>query len=220
MHTWSEADARDLLTAAGVAVVSATKAPIRCSDIDDIGPILDRVLSEPGPWALKVSSANVAHKTERGLVRLGLTDADQVTLAAAELAGLISADDGDCELLLSPLLDNVRELIVGVTRDDTYGTVVMLGTGGVAAELVGDVVFRQAPITRFDAQEMMDDLALNAVLDEFRGRPAVDRQALGTLLIALSDLMTQRDDLQSIECNPVLIDGGTPVAVDALVVAI
>jgi acetyl-CoA synthetase (ADP-forming) len=94
---------------------------------------------------------------------------------------------------------------------------VMLGVGGILAEAVADVAFRLVPIERVDAEEMIDDLALQALLGEFRGEPAVDRAAVADVLMGLSRAATERGDLASADLNPLLIVDGRPVAVDALV---
>jgi hypothetical protein len=73
------------------------------------------------------------------------------------------------------------------------------------------------PITRVDAEEMIDDLALQALLGPFRGEPAVDRSAVADVLVALSGAAEQRDDVVSADLNPLLVVDGRPVAVDALV---
>ncbi|MBP7928458.1 MAG: acetate--CoA ligase family protein [Acidimicrobiia bacterium] len=219
MQTWSEADSRELLISAGISLVSATQVPVAALDGAGAEQLHEAARGGSGPWVLKVSSPNVAHKTERGLVRLGLRDCDQILAAAFELANLLTPEDGECDLLLSPMLDTARELIVGATRDASYGPVLMLGVGGIAAELIGDAVFRQAPISEIDAGEMIEEIQLGGLFDEFRGRPPIDRGALAKFLARLGDLIIARTDIQSIDCNPVLIDGDRPVGVDALVVA-
>jgi len=94
---------------------------------------------------------------------------------------------------------------------------VMLGVGGVLAEAVADVSFRLVPVSRVDAEEMIDDLALQALLGPFRGEPAVDRGAVVDVLLGLSEAAAQRPDIASADLNPLLVVGGRPVAVDALV---
>ncbi|MGH9193601.1 MAG: acetate--CoA ligase family protein, partial [Acidimicrobiales bacterium] len=105
----------------------------------------------------------------------------------------------------------------GLHHDPQFGMTVMLGVGGILAEAVADVSFRLVPIDPVDAEEMIDDLALQALLGEFRGEPAVDRAALVDVLLGLSQAATERDDLVAADLNPLLIVGGRPVAVDALV---
>ncbi len=135
---------------------------------------------------LKLGGDAIAHKTERGLVRLGLGDAAAVAEAAAELLAAARPEDGEVHLLVAPMLQGNRELIAGLHHDPQFGMTVMLGVGGILAEAVADVAFRLVPITRLDAEEMIDDLATQRLLGEFRGEPAVDRAALVDVLVGLS----------------------------------
>jgi succinyl-CoA synthetase beta subunit len=169
------------------------------------------------PVVVKLGGVGVAHKTERGLVRLGLGSAEQVRDAAVALLAAATPDDGDVHLLVAPMLRATRELIAGLHRDPQFGMTVMLGVGGILAEAVADVSFRLVPIEPIDAEEMIDDLALQALLGEFRGEPAVDRRAVADVLLGLSRAATERDDVTSADLNPLLIVDGRPVAVDALV---
>ena len=169
------------------------------------------------PVVVKLSGERIAHKTERGLVRLALGGADQVEAAAIELLAAAIPDDGDVALLVAPMLRAARELIVGLHDDPQFGRCVMVGIGGVLAEAVADVAFRLAPIDATDAHEMLDDLRAAAILGPVRGQPAVDREAVVRILLGLSRLATDRPDVLSVDVNPLLIVEGTPIAVDALV---
>jgi acetate---CoA ligase (ADP-forming) subunit beta len=169
------------------------------------------------PVVVKLGGAAIAHKTERGLVRLALGSAEQVRDAADALLATATPEDGEVHLLVAPMLRATRELIAGLHRDPQFGMTVMLGVGGVLAEAVADVTFRLVPITPVDAEEMIEDLALQRLLGEFRGEPAVDRAVLADVLLGLSSAAQQRDDLASADLNPLLIVDGRPLAVDALV---
>lgn len=169
------------------------------------------------PVVVKLGGDGIAHKTERGLVRLNLGDAAAVEAAAATLLAAAIPDDGEVHLLVAPMLRATRELIAGLHRDEQFGTTVMLGVGGILAEAVADVAFRLVPITRIDAEEMIDDLATQKLLGEFRGEPAVDRDAVVDVLLGLSQAAEARPDLVAADLNPLLIVDGRPVAVDALV---
>lgn len=169
------------------------------------------------PVVVKLGGDAIAHKTERGLVRLALGSAEQVRDAADALLATATPEDGEVHLLVAPMLRATRELIAGLHRDPQFGMTVMLGVGGVLAEAVADVTFRLVPITPVDAEEMIEDLALQRLLGEFRREPAVDRAALADVLLGLSGAAEQRDDLASADLNPLLIVDGRPLAVDALV---
>ena len=169
------------------------------------------------PVVVKLGGDGIAHKTERGLVRLGLGSPDQVRDAAGELLAAATPEDGDVHVLVAPMLWATRELIAGLHDDPQFGMTVMLGVGGILAEAVADVAFRLVPIDRTDAEEMIEDLDLQALLGPFRGEPAVDREAVAGVLLGLSEAATARADITSADLNPLLVVEGRPVAVDALV---
>src|SRR5438132_5343817 len=171
------------------------------------------------PAALKLCGDAIAHKTERNLVRLGLADAGAVRAAAAELLALGRPDDGDVALLVAEMVRGRRELIAGVVRDPQFGPCVMLGLGGILAEAIGDVVFAAAPLSATEARRMIGGLrAARGVLEPLRGEPAVDQQALVAILVGLGRLVVERDDVRSVDVNPLIVCDGRPIAVDVLVV--
>ena len=169
------------------------------------------------PVVAKLLGDAIAHKTERGLVRLGLTDSTAVRTAAADLLAAATPEDGEVAVLVAPMVKGNRELIAGLSDDPQFGMTVMLGVGGVLAEAVADVAFRLVPITRADAEEMIDDLDTQRLLGEFRGEPAIDRERLVDVLVGLSDAASANVDIASADLNPLIVVDGAPVAVDALV---
>ena len=111
-----------------------------------------------------------------------------------------------------------RELVCGLTRDVQFGPCVMFGLGGIFTELIDDVVFRVAPVTTSEALMMMDDIRMAKVLKPFRGQPAVDREALARIIVALGKIGCECGNVREIDMNPIKIRAdGSPVAVDALV---
>ncbi len=169
------------------------------------------------PVVIKLCGDNIAHKTERGLVKLNLRDESSAREAATMLLAAAQPDDHATGVLVAPMLAGNRELIAGLVDDEVFGMCVMVGVGGVLAEALGDVVFRMVPITSIDAGEMLDDLRTQKLLGEFRGEPGVDRKAVVGALLALSDVAAQRSDVRSVDINPMIIVNGYPIAVDALV---
>ena len=210
MPTLSEAESKEVLGVFGVPfaderVVGSADGAVEAAE--SIG----------FPVVVKLGGSGIAHKTERGLVRLGLGSAEQVRAAAEELLAAATPDDGEVHLLVAPMLRATRELIAGLHDDPQFGMTVMLGVGGILAEAVADVSFRLVPITRVDAEEMIDDLELQALLGPFRGEPAVDRAAVADVLLGLSRAAGERADIAAADLNPLLVVDGRPVAVDALV---
>jgi acetyltransferase len=210
LSTLSEAASKGLLARFGVPVLderTVASAAAAVEAADTIGY----------PVVLKLCGDAIAHKTERGLVRLGLRHAESVREAAAELLGAARPEDGAVALLVAPMVRGARELIAGLLRDPQFGPSVMLGVGGVLAEALQDVAFRLVPLTERDADELIDDLATQKLLGAFRGEPPVDRAALRAVILGLSRLAEERPDISSVDVNPLIVVDGTPIAVDALV---
>ena len=210
MTTLSETASKELLAGYGVPVLDERTAP----DTDAAVRAADAI---GYPVVLKLCGDAIAHKTERGLVRLGVRDADAARDAATALLGAARPDDGAVELLVAPMVRGNRELIAGLLRDPQFGPCVMLGVGGVLAEALGDVAFRVVPLTELDADDLINDLATQKLLGAFRGEPAVDRAALRATLLGLSRLATERPDVAAVDLNPLIVVDGKPIAVDALV---
>jgi acetate---CoA ligase (ADP-forming) subunit beta len=209
-HTLAEHESLTLLAEHGIPVVPETV-------VSDPAGAAQAATRLGFPVVVKATGDGLAHKTERGLVRLGLRNAPDVEAAATEVLAATRPDDGPVGLVVAPMLRGDRELIAGVHRDDQFGPCVMVGIGGVLAEALADVAIRLAPIDTYDAHDMLDDLRGAALLGPFRGEPAVDRDQVTRVLLALSDLATTRADLLAVDVNPLVIVDGAPVAVDALV---
>ena len=210
-RTLSEHASKELLAAYGVPVprerlVGDAEAAVAAAEA--IG----------GPVALKLCGEGIAHKTERDLVRLGLAGAAAVRAAAGELLAARRPEEADAGLLVAEMVGGRRELIAGLVRDPTFGPCVLLGLGGVLTEALHDVAFALAPLGRADAEGLLDALRTRALFSEaFRGEPALDRAALAEVLMGLGRLALERPDVASVDLNPLLVSGGRPVAVDALV---
>jgi len=209
-RTLSEAESKRVLAAYGVPVGDERIAA-------DPEAAVAAAIVVGYPVVVKLGGAGIAHKTERGLVRLGLGDDAAVRAAGRELLAAARPGDGPVELLVAPMVRGSRELIAGLHTDQQFGRCVMIGLGGILAEAVGDVVFRLAPIATVDADDMLDELATQSVLGAFRGEPPVDRAAVSDVLLGLSRLAEADPDVVSVDINPLIVVDGRPVAVDALV---
>lgn len=157
-------------------------------------------------------ASGVAHKTEGDLVRLGLGTSDigdvWDDLAAA----------GDGTVLLAEQINAELELIVGGYRDPSFGPLVTIGIGGIAAEIFSDVVAILAPPEEGEVAAAVTELAGRRLLEGIRGGPPVDLAALGSIVGAVSELLCSDPDVVEIDCNPVMVRKGVPVVADALVV--
>jgi acetate---CoA ligase (ADP-forming) subunit beta len=175
-----------------------------CAQAQAFAAALDR------PIVAKASG--VAHKTEGGLVRLGLRRSD----IAAVWDDLAAAGDGT--VLLAEQIEAELELIVGGYRDPSFGPLVTLGIGGIAAEIFGDVVAILAPPEDGELAEAVTQLAGHRLLAGIRGGPPVDLDRLGEIVAVVAELLCSDPAVAEIDCNPVMVHNGVPIVADALVV--
>lgn len=171
-----------------------------------------------GPVALKVVSKDVLHKSDVGGVRLGVRGDAAIAEGMAALLDEVRRNRPDAEIagvLVAPMARRGVEVILGVTTDPQYGRVMMFGVGGVFVEALRDVVFRALPLRAADAAEMLGEIAGRAVLDGFRGLPAVDRGRLVDLMVRLSDIATAHPEIAEIDLNPVIAHDEGYAVVDA-----
>ncbi len=166
------------------------------------------------PIVLKGSGAELAHKTEMNLIRLDLRSDAEVRDAFKSL----KENSAVKEVLVQQMVKGDRELVVGLTRDPQFGPCVMFGLGGIFTEILEDVSFRVAPLTQWDAEDMMEEIRAKKILGAFRGKPAVDRKVLADILMAIGKIGLEYEAVKEIDINPLKILNGKPVAVDALVV--
>jgi acyl-CoA synthetase (NDP forming) len=209
--TLSERDSKALLADFGM--------PIAAEQVVETAAEAAEAAARIGfPVVVKLNGDSIAHKTERGLVRLRLGDREAVEGAGNELLGAATTHDGAVSLLVARMIGGNRELIAGLVRDQQFGATVMLGVGGILAEAIADVVFRPAPLDETTAREMIRDLVTQRLLGDFRGERAVDRDALVGILVGLGRLAVERPDVCSVDINPLIVQSdGIPIAVDGLV---
>ena len=209
--TLSEAASKELLATFGVPFAAEHK-------VSTVEQAVEAANSLGYPVVAKLGGDKIAHKTERGLVRLRLGDAGAVQQAATELLAAATPEDGEVHVLVAPMVSGSRELIAGLLVDQQFGPTVMLGIGGTMAEVIKDVAFRPAPITDAIARDMVKSLRMQGLLDEFRGEAAVNVDQVVACLVGLSKVAEQRQDIVSVDINPLIVkSNGDIVAVDALV---
>lgn len=170
------------------------------------------------PVALKVCGPELTHKTELDALRLNLADGRSLRRAFRELKSAVKGRKLQ-GFLVQEMVKGQRELVLGLIRDPQFGPCVMFGLGGIYTEILRDVSFRVAPLSRRDALEMMDEIKGAKILESFRGMAAADRETLAASLVALGQLGLDHPEIKEIDVNPLLLTkDGKPVAVDALVV--
>ena len=198
-----EAEAKSMLSRNGVAVPVGAR-----SQRDKLVATANRV-----GYPVTLKGLGLAHKSESGAVRVGITDADQLVAAANAMPKEIS------EFLVEQTVTNiVAEVLVGVRRDAPVGWLVTLGAGGVFTELWRDTVCLLAPATNAEISEALQKLRIAPLLNGFRGKPAANIDALVELIQKLIGA-TLNNGLVEVELNPVLVTPKSAIAVDALMIA-
>lgn len=202
----SQADAFDLLTAYRIG---APRVAAVCSP-SELAAARDRV---GFPCVLKVDSTSVVHKSEAGGVILGIADSSALDTAYETLRARFGGESSFVLLEQKPV---GREVIVGASEAPGLGSLVMFGLGGVFVEVLADVSFSVAPLTDFEAGEMIGAIRGRAILEGTRGQPAVDMAALRTLIVRASRLAADFPSIVEMDLNPVLAYpvGREPAAVD------
>lgn len=207
-----ELESLALLSTAGLAVVAAQPVP-------DAAGAVAAAEAIGYPVVLKLDATRLIHKSEIGGVRLGLADPTAVRVAADELLAIGRLHPiGLRGLLVEPAVAAGVELIVGLQRDSQFGPIVLVGLGGILAEVLDDIALELAPVAPAAAAAMLDRLRGARILAGVRGRPAGDRAAIVRLIVALGQLGWDHPELLEVDLNPVIVDADGAIAVDALVV--
>lgn len=174
------------------------------------------------PVVAKVAAPSIQHKSEwaGGVgVNVNLGDADAVRTTATQIFDAASDRDLDAAVLIEEGIDVDAglEVIVGATRDPSFGPTVLVGLGGIAVEILQDTSHRIAPVSTATALEMTRELEASPLFDGYRGSPAVDREAVAEAIVAVGDLVAEREAIREVEINPLLARPDGAVALDALV---
>ena len=175
-----------------------------------------------GSVALKIESMEVLHKTDVGGVALNLASDDAVRQAYLDITQRVKKAKPEARqdgVLVQAMSSGRVEFILGLKRDPVFGMVIMMGLGGVWIEVLKDVVFCQCPVTPAEAADALGRLKGTALLEAFRGQPAVDKEALIQTIVSLSQLGKACEDwLSELDLNPILLSDKGLVAVDVAMV--
>ena len=207
--TLSEYEAKQVLAAYEIPITRE----ILLKDKKD----LEKAVKKIGyPLVMKGCSAQIAHKTEKGLIHVDIRTLKEAKKAYNEImAGMKGFDGG---VLVQEMIKGRRELVMGMTRDAQFGPCVMFGLGGIFTEILKDISFRRAPLKNKDAIEMMNEIRGHKILDAVRGMEAVNKKRLTNMLINIGRIGVEIPEVSEIDLNPVIISGSEPMVVDALIV--
>ncbi|MER5761476.1 acetate--CoA ligase family protein [Streptomyces sp. NPDC002082] len=211
----SEHAAKQLLRAYGIRVpreqlVTSAAAAVRAAGL--VGY----------PVVMKASGPQLAHKTELGLVKIGLTSASQIRDAYRELTDIARYENVPLDgILVCQMVERGVEMVVGVTQDELFGPTVTVGLGGVLVEVLHDVAVRVPPFGEDQARAMLGELRGHALLEGVRGAPPADVDALVEVILRVQRMaMELGDELSELDINPLMVlpRGQGAVALDALAI--
>ena len=216
----SREEAQHPLTTSGVltadqalALCQAYGIPVASGEVANNPEEAARAADRLGyPVALKALATQLVHKTDMGGVTLGLNDSTAVRHEAAAMLARVACP---ASLFVQRMVSDGLEVILGGKRDRSFGPVVMFGLGGIYVEVFGDVAFRVAPLSRADAEEMIEEVRGRRLLEGVRGKPPMDRETLIKALLSLSRMLVENPRLTEVDINPLLVLDRGVVAVDA-----
>jgi len=175
--------------------------------VDSETALMDAVRDIGFPLVIKGCAPEIVHKSEKY--------EKEAAAAFHDIRVRMNGVSGG--VLVQEMIMGKRELVVGLIRDSQFGPAVMFGIGGIFTEIFNDVVFRIAPIGQLDALDMMEEIRGKRILDAVRGLDPVDRDQIGDILIRIGRIGVENKMIQEIDINPIIIERGKGVAVDAMI---
>ena len=214
-QTLTEREAKQVLALYGVPVVGERVA-------HSVDAAVNAADALGYPVVLKVESPDLPHKTEAGVVRLNLRDADDVRTAYQSIMAKANAISPRPRInggLVQKMMPQGIEMVVGARIDPLFGPLIVVGLGGILVELLQDTALAPAPVTHDEALALLAQLKGARLLDGFRGMPAVDRNRLAEVICRVAAFAADhRDAIAELDVNPLICTGPTITAVDALIV--
>ncbi len=204
-------DAAAVLRAYGIPIVGSRVAA-SAAEAHDAAEALGY------PVVLKILSPDVVHKSDVGGIALDLRTADDVDAAYRDLMNRVSEAAPDAAIdgvLVQSFVRKGQETIIGMSKDPSYGPVLMFGLGGIYVEALQDVVFRIHPVTDVDTAEMVRSIRGREILEGIRGQPPADREAIQEVIQRVSQLVGEHPEIAELDMNPVVVHERGAVAVDA-----
>ena len=206
----TEFESKELLREIGILVPSqklTTSKKETISAAEEIG----------FPVVMKLIAKDIVHKSDTGAVKLNLKSKEDVDKSYTELMQIPSQTEK--KISVQKMADEpITELIIGMTTDPQFGPALMFGIGGILVELLEDVSFRIAPITEYDAKEMIHEIKGFPILDGYRGKPKADINAIIETLLKISNLVIEHEEINEMDLNPVFIYEKGLICVDARII--
>ena len=210
----TEIEAKQILTEAGISCTDTRLAATKEAAV---------ALSEQFgyPVVLKISSVDITHKSDAGGVKVNLKDKAAVEKAYDEIMASCTAKHPDADIegiSVQGMAKAGTEVILGMTKDPSFGPVLMFGLGGIFVEVLKDVAFRIIPIEASDAEDMINEIKGKKLLEGYRGQDPADVACLQDMLLKLSNFVDATPGIEEIDMNPVFAYKDGAVVVDARII--
>jgi acetyl-CoA synthetase (ADP-forming) len=173
------------------------------------------------PVVIKVVSPDVLHKSDVGAVKINLKNAEEVKTAFSEIMKNVKKFKSDAKIIgviVEQLAPQGNEVIVGMAKDPQFGPALMFGLGGIFVEVLKDVAFRIAPLTEYDAREMIQEIKGYPVLTGIRGQKPADINSIVDVILKVSKLVTEHMRIEQLDLNPILVYEKGATIVDARII--
>ncbi len=210
----TEIEAKQILSEAGINCTDTRLAVTK----DEAVAISEEI---GYPVVLKISSVDITHKSDAGGVKVNLPDKAAVEAAYDEIMSSCSAKHPDADIegiAVQGMAKTGTEVIIGMTKDPSFGPVLMFGLGGIFVEVLKDVAFRVVPLEKNDASEMISEIKGKKILEGYRGEDPADIPFLEQILLKLSQLVDKTEGIAEIDMNPVFAYKQGAVVVDARII--
>ena len=210
----TEIEAKQILSRAGINCTDT-----RLATSKDAAVALSKEIGYP--VVLKISSADITHKSDAGGVKVNLPDKAAVEKAYEEIMASCRAKfpNADIEgISVQGMAQPGTEVIIGMTKDSSFGPVLMFGLGGIFVEVLKDVAFRIVPLDKNDASDMINEIKGKKLLEGYRGQDPADIPFLEDMLLKLSELVDKTEGISEIDMNPVFVYRKGAVVVDARII--
>ena len=211
----TEFESKELLNAIDIPIPKQELVPAKEGE----KAVLEACKKVGFPVVMKLMSDKIVHKSDSGAVKLDISDLESAKQAYNDSIRIDCDNDPLKAISIQEMASKpIAEIIVGSLQDPQFGATVMFGIGGVLVEIMKDVSFRIAPISEFDADEMIHEIKGFKILDGYRGNDKADLESLKKLLIKIADLAYKYEEISEMDLNPVFIYKDGLKAVDARII--
>ncbi|RLI63905.1 MAG: acetyl-CoA synthetase [Promethearchaeia archaeon] len=210
----TEFESKELLTAVGIPIPAQMLVPVK----DGQEKVIQACSQIGYPVVMKLMSDKIVHKSDSGAVKLNIQNETEAQAAMADLLAIECDDEHKGISIQQMAKPPIAEIIIGSLQDPQFGATIMFGIGGVLVEVMKDVAFRIAPISNFDADEMIHEIKGFKILDGYRGKPPADLEAIKDTLKKVAKLAYDHPEIAEMDLNPLFTYADGILAVDARII--